>query len=189
MKIICNNCYHKWEGKSGETDLFFCHKCGYDINTKKIDLDKLKNWIKNNQKIVGENIRKIIKETVENLFIKEKSEVENFRHQLAQKLGIVLELYYVNSEYGPALKLPLIKVPDKMQRQGKGTQAMKAIVNYADEKGYRIFLTPSTDWGSSKTGLLRFYKSFGFVTHSGKNRDYHFKDDMVRMPNSLPKIS
>jgi len=134
------------------------------------------------------NLRKFIRENVEELY-KKKGEVENFRHQLSTQLGIVLDLYFVNPETGPALKLTLIKIPKEKQRQGIGTKAMEEICKYADENGYRIFLTPVTDFGSSKQRLFNFYKSFGFIKQSNRNRDFHFSDTMVRTPIGVQNLN
>lgn len=57
-KITCKNCYHSWEENIKDNDFYFCHKCGYDNKLKKFNLIKLKNWMKDNQKIVSENYRK-----------------------------------------------------------------------------------------------------------------------------------
>lgn len=55
---------------------------------------------------------------------------------------------------------------------------MNDICNFADEHKLRIALTPSSDFGGSKTRLLQFYKGFGFKNYKG----YKFKESMVREP-------
>ena len=57
MKVNCEKCFHNWEGNIKDTDLYFCHKCGYDNKKNKFNLTKLKNWMKTNQKIVSENYK------------------------------------------------------------------------------------------------------------------------------------
>jgi len=47
-KIInCKNCFHKWEYNNYDTNIQFCHICGFDNTKNKFDIDKLKIWIKN----------------------------------------------------------------------------------------------------------------------------------------------
>ena len=75
-------------------------------------------------------------------------------------------------------------VVDKDKRNtGIGTSAMKAITSHADKYGKRIALTPSSDFGGSKTRLVPFYKRHGFVENKGRNKDYSISDTMYREPN------
>ena len=80
------------------------------------------------------------------------------------------------------ISLSSIIVPKHKQRQGIGSQYMTDLKNYADKHGATITLTPSTDFGGSKTGLLRFYKSHGFVENKGRNKDYTISNTMYRRP-------
>ena len=51
---------------------------------------------------------------------------------------------------------------------------MESLVKYADDNGMTIALSPSADFGASKTKLKKFYKSLGFVENRGKNKDFRF---------------
>lgn len=52
-----------------------------------------------------------------------------------------------------------IEVDEDKQRQGYGTKSMEEIVRYADVKGVRVFLSPSTEFGASSVARLKkFYK-------------------------------
>ena len=51
-------------------------------------------------------------------------------------------------------------------------------------KNLIIGTTPSSDFGSSKTRLTKFYKRFGFVNNKGRNKNFAFKDTMIRNPTS-----
>jgi predicted GNAT family N-acyltransferase len=92
---------------------------------------------------------------------------------LEKKYEIDLELW----DNGDYLELGKIIIPKEKRKEGIGSEVMQKIVDYADEVGKDIRLTPSTDFGATSTARLkRFYSGFGFV----KNKDYEFKDLMVR---------
>lgn len=78
--------------------------------------------------------------------------------------------------------LSSVVVPRHAQRQGIGTQFMTDLRTYADKHGAMITLTPSTDFGSSKSGLMKFYKSHGFVENKGRNKDFTISNTMYRNP-------
>jgi hypothetical protein len=64
-----------------------------------------------------------------------------------------------------------------------GTKAMEDIIKYADENNKRIVLTPSTDFGGTSVKRLKdFYKNFGFIENTGKNKDFTTKETMYRNP-------
>ncbi|KPC90797.1 hypothetical protein ADL27_32560 [Streptomyces sp. NRRL F-6602] len=91
-----------------------------------------------------------------------------------------LELHVYWSDIANVVKLMSIKVADK--RQGTGSEVMRRICAVADENGHRIALTPDTSFGSSKAGLIRFYKRFGFVNNTGRKRDLTISETMIREP-------
>jgi len=86
------------------------------------------------------------------------------------------------------IKLSRIEVPPNVRGKGLGTDAMNQIVKMADESGKTITLTPDTSFGATSVSRLKkFYKKFGFVENKGKNKDFLYKDSMLRLPNS-PKV-
>jgi predicted GNAT family N-acyltransferase len=92
---------------------------------------------------------------------------------LEKEFEIDLELW----DNGDYLELGKIIIPKKKRKEGIGSEVMQKIVDYADEVGKDIRLTTSTDFGATSTGRLKkFYSKFGFV----KNKDYEYKDSMVR---------
>lgn len=92
---------------------------------------------------------------------------------LEQEFEIELELWD-NGEY---LELGKIIIPKEKRAIGIGSEVMQKVVDYADEVGKDVRLTPSTDFGATSTGRLKkFYSKFGFV----KNKDLKYKDSMVR---------
>lgn len=82
------------------------------------------------------------------------------------------------------IDLSEIVVPKHAQRQGVGSQFMQDIKQYADKHGATIHTTPSTDFGSSKAGLQKFYKSHGFIDNKGRNKDFTISSTMYRRPEA-----
>lgn len=92
---------------------------------------------------------------------------------LESELDIVLDLW----DNGSYLELGKIEVPKDSRGKGIGSKAMERIIQFADEQGKDIRLTPSTDFGATSVlRLQKFYKEFGFV----KNKDLKYKDTLVR---------
>lgn len=75
-----------------------------------------------------------------------------------------------------------IVVPKGERGKGTGTSAMKLLTDHADSAGHRIALTPSTDFGGTKSRLVDFYKDHGFVANSGRNKDFSVSETMIREP-------
>lgn len=78
--------------------------------------------------------------------------------------------------------LARIVVPDDRRRRGLGSAVMRDLCDWADQNGRTLALTPATDFGGTKAGLLRFYKRFGFVTNRGPTRDLSVSETMLRFP-------
>lgn len=87
---------------------------------------------------------------------------------------------YLKGDY--AIEIASIKIKDKLKRrQGLGSQIMSEIIGLCEDFGLLCVLTPS-DTESSMAGLLRFYKRFGFVSNQGRNKDFRFRNTMIRYP-------
>ena len=80
------------------------------------------------------------------------------------------------------LTLSKIAVPKESRSEGVGSNVMKDIINYADENNLSIALTPDNSFGGSKTRLKSFYKKFGFKENKGRNKDFTFRESMIRQP-------
>jgi GNAT superfamily N-acetyltransferase len=79
------------------------------------------------------------------------------------------------------LTLSSVKVPKAERGKGLGSEFMEDLVNYADQTGQRVYLTPATDFGASSVARLKkFYKRFGFVENKGRNKDYTTREGMFR---------
>ncbi len=87
------------------------------------------------------------------------------------------------SVYGKdKIHLGKIVVPKDQRNKGLGTQIMNDLVQQADEIGATVTLSPASDFGGSKERLKDFYKRFGFVQNTGRNKDFSIRESMYRIP-------
>jgi hypothetical protein len=105
----------------------------------------------------------------------------------AKPLGDALKTKYPDLSIGVRendsnIILDKIVVPKKSK--GTGTRFMNDLIADADSKGKAIGLTPSTDFGGSKSRLTEFYKRFGFTENKGKSKDFTISESMVRQPKA-----
>jgi GNAT superfamily N-acetyltransferase len=109
--------------------------------------------------------------------------IEDIAEKWASK-GVKLDL--AQSANGP-INLSRIVVPPEQRGQGLGSAAMNDIIQHADENGKTVTLSPSTDFGGSSVSRLKdFYKQFGFVSNSGRNKDFSISDTMYRPASPQP---
>ena len=78
------------------------------------------------------------------------------------------------------ITLQKVIVPKEARGAGVGSRFMNDLIQYADEQGKTVSLTPSADFGGNKSRLTEFYKRFGFVENKGKNKDYEISEAMYR---------
>ena len=81
-----------------------------------------------------------------------------------------------------SLILSRIIVKEECRGQGVGTNVMNDLIDYADTNGQIIALTPSKDFGGNVNRLIQFYKRFGFKMNKGANKNFEFRDTMLREP-------
>lgn len=96
------------------------------------------------------------------------------------------------SLHGDAKKgyvLSKIEVSGDERNAGQGTKAMQDIVDRMDREGAIIALTPDDAFGGNKNRLIKFYKRFGFVPNKGRNKDFRFRETMIRYPQSNESIT
>ena len=134
-------------------------------------------------------------EKVEILWKQEREQDIKYGKQFNEEVEVSL--------HGDAKKgyvLSKIEVSGDERNAGQGTKAMQDIVDRMDREGAIIALTPDSAFGGNKNRLIKFYKRFGFVPNKGMNKDYRFRETMIRYPQSnesvmeadtltLPKIS
>lgn len=115
----------------------------------------------------------------------ESQELVSWASSVKKKLG--LKAFDVYKSINGDLKLGLLIVPKDSRKQGTGSAAVEQFIAKADEMGLRAVLTPALkdkDFGTtSRSRLVRFYKRFGFVENSGRNKDFTLDAGaMYRMP-------
>lgn len=85
-----------------------------------------------------------------------------------------------------AIKLSSIIIPKSVQKQGIGSLIMKELTSVADKHHKVIWLelaTKDDNFGTTSTSrLITFYRRFGFVRNSGRNKDFRFFGGMYRNP-------
>ena len=94
------------------------------------------------------------------------------------------------SLHGDAKKgyvLSKIEVSGDERNAGQGTKAMQDIVDRMDREGAIIALTPDDAFGGNKNRLIKFYKRFGFVPNKGRNKDFRFRETLIRYPKTQVK--
>lgn len=112
---------------------------------------------------------------------------KNIQNKLREKYGkylLALDIYETKS----SLILSKIELKKEHRGEGIGSNIMEDLINYADENGQIIALTPSADFvdNVNKTKyvnmLTQFYKKFGFKMNKGVNKNFLFRDTMLREP-------
>ncbi len=83
---------------------------------------------------------------------------------------------------GDKATLSRVVVPKEMRNQGVGSNFMRDLTAAADADGATLALSPSSDFGGSKTRLVQFYKDFGFVPNKGRAKDFEISESMLRLP-------
>lgn len=93
------------------------------------------------------------------------------------------------------LKLDTLAVNRGANNAGLGTRVMEDLTRFADAHGARIILSLAQKGyepiaggvkTTSRERLKRFYKRFGFVENSGRNKDFAIKESMYREPTAKP---
>ena len=85
-------------------------------------------------------------------------------------------------ENANSLILSKIVINENCRNEGIGTKVMNDLINYADKNNQIVALTPSKDFGGSVNRLIQFYKRFGFKMNKGANKNFEFRDTMLRYP-------
>lgn len=84
-------------------------------------------------------------------------------------------------EKSNTIRLNNIWIPPDKRNQGIGGRIMKGLTKYADKQRQRITLIQEPEKGK-KAKLQKFYKSHGFESNKGRNRDFTTKDTHIRNP-------
>ena len=121
----------------------------------------------------------------------------NHRLQAYKAQGIKTVKAYVGEEvevslHGDAKKgyvLSKIEVSGDERNAGQGTKEMQNIVDRMDREGAIIALTPDDAFGGNNNRLIKFYKRFGFVPNKGRNKDFRFRETMIRYPQTNERVN
>lgn len=113
--------------------------------------------------------------------------VSQFAETLKAELG--LQSFSLSLRSNGDLYLGMLAVPKDARKQGVGSEAMRRLTQFADANGLRITLTTGVQdphWGTtSQSRLISFYKRFGFVHNSGRNKDFSISGNMYREPKRV----
>ena len=123
-------------------------------------------------------------EKVEILWKQEREDDIKYGKQFNEEVEVSL--------HGDAKKgyvLSKIEVSGDERNAGQGTKAMQDIVDRMDKEGAIIALTPDDAFGGNKNRLIKFYKRFGFVPNKGRNKDFRFRETMIRYPQSNESVN
>lgn len=93
--------------------------------------------------------------------------------------GVVVSLSPTESER--VFVLDVISVPRAKRRMGYGTEAMRVVLQWADDNGFIIGLNPTNDLGTPTNVLVKWYGGFGFMPNAGKVGATRAK--MIRYPH------
>jgi GNAT superfamily N-acetyltransferase len=86
------------------------------------------------------------------------------------------------TETDVAIRPGIIRVPENLRSQGRATNAMQRLIEYADQAGKRIDVSPTAEFGANKRRLVEWYKRLGFVENKGRNKDFAISATMYRVP-------
>ena len=92
------------------------------------------------------------------------------------------------TENGDTINLGNIVVKKELRKQGIGQQILNDIIDYANETGKTITLTPTSEF-NTKERLKKWYKANGFVENKGKNTNFEISDTMYKTPDNNVKYS
>lgn len=92
-----------------------------------------------------------------------------------------------------AIELHSIIVNREDQGKGTGSKVMQELIKYADDNGKIMVLDPGLldkqHGTTSQSRLRKFYKQFGFIDNKGRNKNYEFRNLMIRYPQSNESIT
>ena len=75
-----------------------------------------------------------------------------------------------------------IVISKQSRNKGIATDILNTVIEYADQVKKIVTLTAADDYGSDLKRLKKFYQRFGFIFNHGKNRNFKYRDTMIRYP-------
>ncbi|NJO65231.1 MAG: GNAT family N-acetyltransferase [Richelia sp. RM2_1_2] len=113
-----------------------------------------------------------------------KRNIASFKEYLKGKYPLTsLELFITNIG---DLEIASIIVDKSHRKEHVGTNVINEISAFADNNNLRIVLTPGIrdkhHGTTSRDRLVKFYKGFGFIANSGRNKDFTISNTLYRNP-------
>lgn len=96
--------------------------------------------------------------------------------RLEAQYDVRLDISYSSHTNG----ITLSRIVANQRSNGTGTAVMKELCAFADQHRVLIGLSPSSDFGGTKSRLVRFYQRFGFVQRKYKGEG--MRETMIREP-------
>lgn len=129
-------------------------------------------------------------EFAEDVLTQPTQTIEEFADAVTELQG--LEDFFLIEKGTGDIELANFVVSRDDQGQGKGTQAMEQLIQFADQRGQRLVLTPALPddrkGTTSRARLVKFYKRFGFVENKGRNKDFTVSGGMYREPHPVEQF-
>lgn len=118
--------------------------------------------------------------------------VSALQAELEQKYNLK-SLFLADMGKRNAIELHSIIVNKEEQGSGTGSKVMQEIIAYADANGKIVVLDPGLldkqHGTTSQSRLRKFYKRFGFIDNKGRNKNYEFRNLMIRYPQSKESVN
>jgi GNAT superfamily N-acetyltransferase len=118
--------------------------------------------------------------------------VSALQAELEQKYNLK-SLFLADMGKRNAIELHSIIVNKEEQGEGTGSKVMQEIIAYADDNGKIVVLDPGLldkqHGTTSQSRLRKFYKRFGFIDNKGRNKNYEFRNLMIRYPQTKESVN
>lgn len=91
--------------------------------------------------------------------------------------------YMILNEDKQYINIRNLVVKEELRNNGTGQAILNDIIQYANETGKTITLTPTNAF-NTKQRLKQWYKKNGFVENTGKNANFLISDTMYKLPEN-----
>lgn len=110
--------------------------------------------------------------------------LESFADEVKERLGLQEFAVHLTREGYISLNNLVVPRGREHRNRGKGSAAVRALVEVADAFGRKAILSPATKddhhGTTSRARLVEFYKRFGFVENKGRRKDFTISEGMIR---------
>ena len=118
--------------------------------------------------------------------------ISALQSELEQKYNLK-SLFLSDMASRNAIELHSIIVNKEEQGSGTGSKVMQEIIAYADANDKIVVLDPGLldkqHGTTSQSRLRKFYKRFGFIDNKGRNKNYVFRNLMIRYPQTNEAVN